>query len=333
MSRLSSRVLVDLPNWLGDFCHTLPALARLLEGNGRGETWVLLPPAHAPLARLVGLRVVIRHGKEGFWWARRRIAGRFDVALSARHSTRAKLLLAGGGAPIRLSSEGRGAAQLGLTTFTVDRRLHQRHDLDGALTRLGLAPVDDAPFGLALPAGDRLLGEQRRLLLGGKHDTVALLPSSHARAEKRYPALHFSAVGAALTAGGTAILVIVGPGEEALGEAVAAGAGGRLVPTDWPLDEVATILASCQAAVGNDSGLTHLASVVGCPTVALFGPTDPARTSPVGRAMVMRARGADGEHRLSSLAPADIARAVADLLAAQERSEPSLTMPRSCNFA
>jgi heptosyltransferase III len=35
--------------------------------------------------------------------------------------------------------------------------------------------------------------------------------------------------------------------------------------------------------VGNDSGLMHLAAAAGCPTLALFGPTDPRRYAPRGR--------------------------------------------------
>jgi heptosyltransferase-3 len=41
-------------------------------------------------------------------------------------------------------------------------------------------------------------------------------------------------------------------------------------------------LASAEAYVGNDSGVTHLAAAVGTKTVALFGPTDPAVWAPRG---------------------------------------------------
>ena len=34
--------------------------------------------------------------------------------------------------------------------------------------------------------------------------------------------------------------------------------------------------------VGHDSGPTHLAAMIGLPTLALFGPTDPAIWSPLG---------------------------------------------------
>jgi ADP-heptose:LPS heptosyltransferase len=49
------------------------------------------------------------------------------------------------------------------------------------------------------------------------------------------------------------------------------------------LTEVLTRLQACRAYIGNDSGITHLAAYIGCPTVALFGATDPRIWGPIGR--------------------------------------------------
>jgi ADP-heptose:LPS heptosyltransferase len=49
------------------------------------------------------------------------------------------------------------------------------------------------------------------------------------------------------------------------------------------LSAVADLLSGARAFVGNDSGITHLAGYLGCPTLALFGPTDPAVWGPIGR--------------------------------------------------
>jgi ADP-heptose:LPS heptosyltransferase len=49
------------------------------------------------------------------------------------------------------------------------------------------------------------------------------------------------------------------------------------------LQSVAEELRSCRAFIGNDSGITHLAAYWGCPTIALFGPTDPRIWGPTGR--------------------------------------------------
>jgi ADP-heptose:LPS heptosyltransferase len=52
---------------------------------------------------------------------------------------------------------------------------------------------------------------------------------------------------------------------------------------------LASLLRRCSAYLGNDSGVTHLAALVGVPTVALFGPSDPALWSPLGsRVTVLR---------------------------------------------
>ncbi|HNT87980.1 MAG TPA: glycosyltransferase family 9 protein, partial [Candidatus Hydrogenedentes bacterium] len=45
---------------------------------------------------------------------------------------------------------------------------------------------------------------------------------------------------------------------------------------------IAGILAGARLYIGNDSGITHLAAAVGCPTVAVFGPTDPTVWAPRG---------------------------------------------------
>jgi ADP-heptose:LPS heptosyltransferase len=49
------------------------------------------------------------------------------------------------------------------------------------------------------------------------------------------------------------------------------------------LSAVAEKLRQCRAFIGNDSGITHLAAYLGCPTIALFGPTDPRIWGPIGR--------------------------------------------------
>jgi len=53
--------------------------------------------------------------------------------------------------------------------------------------------------------------------------------------------------------------------------------------SDLSLPEVSRHLRKCRAFIGNDSGITHLASYLGVPTVALFGPTNPRIWGPIGR--------------------------------------------------
>ena len=50
---------------------------------------------------------------------------------------------------------------------------------------------------------------------------------------------------------------------------------------------LAGVLSQVDLFLGHDSGVTHLAALLGTPTVALFGPTEPARWAPRGRAVTV----------------------------------------------
>jgi ADP-heptose:LPS heptosyltransferase len=56
-------------------------------------------------------------------------------------------------------------------------------------------------------------------------------------------------------------------------------AGAIKIDDLWNL---ARWIAGARLFIGNDCGITHLAAAVGCPVVAIFGPTDPAVWAPRG---------------------------------------------------
>jgi heptosyltransferase-1 len=58
-------------------------------------------------------------------------------------------------------------------------------------------------------------------------------------------------------------------------ERLAAGTPGAEVLPPLPLDALAGVLARAAIVVGVDTGLVHLAAVLGTPTLALFVATDP----------------------------------------------------------
>ena len=45
---------------------------------------------------------------------------------------------------------------------------------------------------------------------------------------------------------------------------------------DLPLDKLASIISQCELTIANDSGIAHLSSAVGTPTLSIFGSTHPA---------------------------------------------------------
>lgn len=78
-------------------------------------------------------------------------------------------------------------------------------------------------------------------------------------------------------------LVVWGPGEEAMAEAVVEASGGsaRLAPRT-SLRETLPYLKRARLFVSGDTGPMHLASAQGVPVVGIFGPTDPRKNGPFG---------------------------------------------------
>jgi ADP-heptose:LPS heptosyltransferase len=131
---------------------------------------------------------------------------------------------------------------------------------------------------------------------------VVLSPgtSRHQR-HKRWPAEHFSRLAGLLASdAGVLVLVVWGPGEEELARSVAASSGGRAeVAPPTSLRLLASILRRAALFVGADTGPMHLAWSVGCPVLALFGPTDPRLNAPLGGLHVVLRSG----RRTSSITP------------------------------
>lgn len=78
-------------------------------------------------------------------------------------------------------------------------------------------------------------------------------------------------------AGGT-VIVVSGPAE---GDGAPAVAYDVVVRRE-PLDRVAALLARATLYLGNDSGVSHIAGLVGARGVAVFGPSDPVAWRPLG---------------------------------------------------
>ena len=105
---------------------------------------------------------------------------------------------------------------------------------------------------------------------------VALTATS--RADKRWPEAHWRALIGRLAQAGLAVVLPWGSAaEEAVSRRLAAEAPTAVVPSWLSMTDAAALLARAELAVGVDTGFTHLAAVLGTPTVAIFTATDVAR--------------------------------------------------------
>ncbi|MFJ9037763.1 glycosyltransferase family 9 protein [Streptomyces sp. NPDC102406] len=113
---------------------------------------------------------------------------------------------------------------------------------------------------------------------------VVVHPGADAAA-RRWPPERFAAVARALRTRGHDVVVTAGAGEEEIARAVAARAGlpGSAVvggAADVPFDRLAALVAGARCVIVGDTGLAHLATALGTPSVVLFGPVAPRLWGP-----------------------------------------------------
>jgi ADP-heptose:LPS heptosyltransferase len=92
---------------------------------------------------------------------------------------------------------------------------------------------------------------------------------------RRWPPERWAALAAQLPG---PVVVTVGPGEEPLAVAVARGTDAR-VQAGGLLD-LARLVAGARVVLCADTGVAHLATALGTPSVVLFGPTSPREWGP-----------------------------------------------------
>lgn len=139
-----------------------------------------------------------------------------------------------------------------------------------AARRLDVRPDGGPPeFFLGAAARERVA----RWLADRKlEDTpLAALAPGAAHATKRWPIPHWQALAERLRSAGYRLVVVGGPEDRGvarqLGTQVESAAG------EFTLQETGACLARAKVLVSGDTGVMHIATGVGTPVVALFGPT------------------------------------------------------------
>jgi heptosyltransferase-1 len=303
--RPEDRVLVVRLGAVGDVIRALPAVHRMRLAFPRARLSWLVEDLAAPLlqghpdldevivlsrrdlreaarrpGRLAGLAGTLRERLRG---------GRYDVAVDLQGTLKSAIVSLLSGAPRRVGFAPPDCREMSFLFTREWARLSAPvlNRIDRNLEMAAALGAPDGPVEAALvespadgAAADRIL-ESLRPLLGAP---IILCPgASRRQAFKRWPAAAWSRLARRLAAAGRSPVVVWGPGEEALAEEIerdGAGDARRAPPTSLPV--LAALLRRSALFIGADTGPMHLAWAVGCPVVALFGPTDPRLNAPRG---------------------------------------------------
>jgi heptosyltransferase-2 len=291
MSNSPSRLVVRAPNWLGDAVMALPALESLRAALPGAHITIAATGSIAPMfeedtsARPDAVLTIGDRRKESAVLA----AGGFDAALLLPNSFRAAwdARRAGIGQRWGVGANFRRA----LLTRAVPRPRGKWHHSAYylALVRgLGFEARESLPRVSVRPAT-----ASRAAALLAKHDIdadatiVGFAPGAAYGHAKRWPPSRVAQVIERIARERGAVCVLVGaPGDRDAGREIesALPAGVRVVNLIGRTDlrQLIGVLARCAAFVSNDSGAMHLASALGVPVTAIFGPTDERVTAPLG---------------------------------------------------
>ncbi len=293
------RILIRATNWVGDAVMTLPALEAVRENFPGGHITVLAKPWVAPIfedhpavdhvlvyekgntsraafARMLGITRLIR--KE-----------RFDLAILFQNAFEAALLPFAGRVKQRVGyrTDGRGF----MLTHGVPRseqvlRIHQVGYYCEILRAMGWpAEERDPVLHVSDEVREQAIGVLKSNGIESLDFLVGLGPGAVFGSAKRWPPDRFAQIGdwAAERWGGK-VLVFGSSGEKGIGDKVCAAMKQRALNLcgETSLRVAMGIMSLCGFFVTNDSGLMHMASALGLPTVAVFGSTDHVATGPRG---------------------------------------------------
>lgn len=291
------KILVRAPNWIGDAVMAIPTLSALRARFPESRITLLAKPPvaalfehHPVIDRLLVYESPGRHaGITGLWRLVRSIReGRFDLAFLLQNAFEAALITAAAGIPERVGYAADGRRFL--LTKTLDRKSAPRHQREAYLHLMDLMKTEGEferrPFLVITEkerqsASDLLLAEG----IARWEQVIGINPGAAYGSSKRWNPARFAAVADQMQEGFSAkIAIFGGPAEVAIAEEVRRNmkrpavvlAGKTTVRT------MMALIARCRLFITNDSGPMHIASALGVPVVAVFGPTNPDATSPAG---------------------------------------------------
>jgi heptosyltransferase-2 len=152
---------------------------------------------------------------------------------------------------------------------------------DHVIARYARAAGCSGQNGFSFPSASIILDEKKceTAKQFASSDTVvrpmiALFPFS-AWKNKEWPVSNYAFVGRYFSVKGWNVVIAVGPDDRAAADILKRRIGGQCISTAGLLSlyETACLISTCRLALGNDTGLCHLARACGVKTGVIFGPT------------------------------------------------------------
>jgi heptosyltransferase-1 len=273
---------------LGDIVHTFPAVAALRESFPAARIVWMTHPRWRMLVESSALASVVMtvetRSLSSLREAMRQVRkSRWDASIDYQGLWKSAALPFFGGVKRRIGFSSQTIREFGVPTLYTERvRTSKAHiaEQNGELSQRAGSKRVAAPVTLQTSEQDQ--SALSTYLREHSVDRYIVLSPGGGWRSKCWPAERFGALCRKIHESfGFRCVVNTGPGEEDLAAAVRAASGeARPLVYQGFLGQLMALLCGAVCIVGGDTGPLHLAVALGTKTIALFGPTDPARNGP-----------------------------------------------------
>jgi heptosyltransferase II len=293
-------ILIRGTNWIGDAIMTLPAIASVRATFPHANIAVLAKPLVADIYKYFAdvNEVIIYKSKYDnaigvLLLAQKLRKRKFDAAILLQNAIEAAIIALFAGIPLRAgyNSDSRGV----LLTHSIHRNkeIKKVHQVDYYLEMvkaLGCVSIDKE-----IHMETKINRADARAVLdkyipNNKKSLVGIAPGATYGPAKRWLPERFAAIAAEIAGDYSCRIILLGGKSdvETAQEVEQHAATGLInLAGKTTLHEAIYLISQCRLFISNDSGLMHIAGALNIPTIAIFGSTNPATTSPAGNQSVI----------------------------------------------
>jgi heptosyltransferase-1 len=282
------RFLVVRLGSLGDIVHTFPPVAALRDSFPHAEIVWLTHPRWKELVESSELATHIWETETRSHSSLREVIGRirkhpFAAAIDYQGLWKSASLPFLGGVSRRIGFSPQTIREFGVPILYTDRVLCTKShivDQNGELSMRAGARNGVAPVALSVPSIQEVFVLQ--LLRSFAIERYIVLSPAGGWRSKCWPPERYGALCQKIRGTlGLRCVVNYGPGEDDLVSAIKSASGeADPIAYNGSLTQLMALLRNALCIVAGDTGPLHLAVALGTPSVAIFGPTDPARNGP-----------------------------------------------------
>jgi len=299
------KIVVRAPNWVGDSVLALPAMNTIKKNYPESEVWVAAQDWVKDLFSMGDMfagTISLPNQKDLKTLqvsARRLRDSCFDLGILFTNSFASAFVFYLARIPQRwgYKKDGRGLLLTkGIPVQSKENRVHQAHYYLDLLSGLGMKEFPE-DFLLQVDQEEKIRTEEwlESQNIQIQRPLVIINPGAYYGSAKRWPAEKYAELASLLQSRIQAQVLIIGSSDEtSLAEAISSRMNERphALTGKTSLPRLAALLSFADLFVTNDSGPMHLANFLKIPLVALFGPTEPARTGPCQQPAMVIHKGA-----------------------------------------